>query len=112
MKYKVNWIKTKEGNGIKAGNTLIVKITDARIVSGWIAKKTFYGRKMKQVGQSKNTLSFKLKERKGKRTIPYKKGNYRLKVSAFYKKMKNTQCSNEFEGLRVYIKMSFIKFLT
>jgi len=97
MKYKVNWIKTKEGNGIKAGNTLIVKITDARIVSGWIAKKTFYGRKMKQVGQSKNTLSFKLKEKKGKRTVPYKKGNYILKVSAFDKKNKNNQWSDEFE---------------
>ena len=97
MKYKVNWIKTKEGNGIKAGNTLIVKITDARIVSGWIAKKTWYGRKMKQVDQSKNTLSFKLKQRKGKNTINYKKGKYLLKVSAFDKKNKNNQWTDEFE---------------
>ena len=97
MKYKANWIKTKEGNGIKAGNTLIVKKTDARIVSGWIAKKTFYGRKMKQVDQSKNTLSFKLKEKKGKRTVPYKKGKYMLKVSAFDSKDKNNTWTDEFE---------------
>ena len=97
MKYKVNWIKSSKGNAIKAGKTLIVKITDARIVSGWIAKKTWYGRKMKQVDQSKNTLSFKLKQRKGKNTINYKKGKYLLKVSAFDKKNKNNQWTDEFE---------------
>ena len=97
MKYKTNWIKTKEGNGIKTGNTLIVKVEEARIISGWIAKKTWYGRKMKQVDQAKNMLSFKLKERKKKRTINYKKGLYILKVSAFDKKNKNYQWTDEFE---------------
>ena len=97
MKYKVNWIKTKYGNGIKTGNTLIVKVEEARIISGWIAKKTFYGRKMKQVDQAKNMLSFKLKERKKKRTVNYKKGLYVLKVSAFDKKNKNYQWTDEFE---------------
>ena len=65
-------MKTKDGNGIKTGHTLIVKVEEARIISGWIAKKTWYGRKMKQVDQAKNMLSFKLKERKGKRTVNYK----------------------------------------
>ena len=97
MKYKVNWIKTKEGNGIKTGNTLIVKVEEARIISGWIAKKTWYGRKMKQVDQAKNMLSFKLKERKGKRTVNYKIGKYILKVSAYNKKNKNQQWTDVFE---------------
>ena len=97
MKYKANWIKTKKGNGIKTGNTLIVKVEEARIISGWIAKKTWYGRKMKQVDQAKNMLSFKLKERKGKRTVNYKTGLYILKVSAFNKKNKNYQWTDVFE---------------
>ena len=97
MKYKVNWIKTKYGNGIKTGNTLIVKIQEAVVISGFIKQKTWYGGKMKQVDQAKNTLSFKLKERKKKRTINYKKGLYVLKVSAFDKKNKNYQWTDEFE---------------
>jgi len=97
MKYKVNWIKTKEGNGIKTGNTITVKVIDAITVSGWIAKKTWYGRKMKQVDQAKNMLSFKLKERKGKRTVNYKIGKYILKVSATAKNNKSNTWTDEFE---------------
>ena len=93
MKYKVNFIQTILGNGIKTGQTLTVKISEARIVSGWIARKTFYGRKMVQVDQSKNTLSFKLKTRKGN----YKTGHYILKVSAFDKKNKNQLWTDEFD---------------
>ena len=97
MKYKVNWIKTKNGNGIKSNTVLIVKIEGARIVSGWIAKKTFYGRKMLQVAQDKHTLKFKLKKYKHKRLVGYDTGKYILKVSAFDSQNKNRQWSDEFE---------------
>ena len=97
MKYKANWIKTQYGNGIKAGNTLIVKVTDATIITGVVSRKTWHGKKRLQIDQSKNTLSFKLKEKKGKRTVPYKKGNYHLLVWAYDKKGKSNKWKDEFE---------------
>ena len=56
MKYKVNWIKTKKGNGIKTGKTLNVEIGNAYIVSGFVAKKTWYGKKMLLLDQGINLL--------------------------------------------------------
>ena len=97
MKYKANWIKTKDGNGIKTGHTLIVKVTEARIITGIVSRKTFYGKKRLQIGQSKNTLSLKLKEKKGKLTVNYKKGNYVLLVWAYDKKGKQNKWTDEFE---------------
>ena len=83
-----NQIASKSnGSGVKLG-----WLTE--IASPDLARKKG---KMKQVGQSKNTLSFKLKEKKGKRTVPYKKGKYMLKVSAFDKKNMNKQWTDEFE---------------
>ena len=67
MKYKANWIKTKKGNGIKTGNTITVKVIDAITVSGWIARKTWHGKKIMQIGQGKSLVSFKLKEKKRKK---------------------------------------------
>ena len=97
MKYKANWIKTKKGNGIKTGTVLIVQIEGASTVSGWIAKKTWYGRKMLQVAQNKHTLKFKLKKYKHKKLIGYDTGKYILKVSAFDSKNKNRQWTDRFE---------------
>ena len=67
MKYKANWIKTKKGNGIKTGNSITVKVENAITVSGWIARKTWHGKKIMQIGQGKSLVSFKLKEKKGKK---------------------------------------------
>ena len=86
MKYKANWIKTEKGNGIKTGNTITVKVIDAITVSGWIARKTWHGKKIMQIGQGKSLVSFKLKEKKRKKTVPYKIGRYILKISATDKK--------------------------
>tara|TARA_Y100000310_G_scaffold268583_1_gene281261 strand:- start:374 stop:673 length:300 start_codon:yes stop_codon:yes gene_type:complete len=97
MKYKTNFKQTPDGNGIQTGTVLTVKIEGARIVSGWIAKKTFYGRKMLQVAQDKHTLKFKLKKYKHKRLVGYDTGKYILKVSAFDSQNKNQQWSDEFE---------------
>ena len=97
MKYKVNWIKTKYGNGIKTGNTIIVKVIDAITVSGWIARKTWHGKKIMQVAQGKSFVSFKLKEKKGKKTIPYKTGRYILKISATGKTNISNTWTDEFE---------------
>ena len=68
LKYKANWIKTEKGNGIKTGNTIIVKVVGAITVSGWIARKTWHGKKIMQIGQGKTLVSFKLKEKKRKKT--------------------------------------------
>ena len=96
MKYKANWIKTKKGNGIKTGNTITVKVIDAITISGWIAKKTWYGKKIMQIGQGKTLLSFKLKEKKGKKTVPYKTGRYILKISATGKNKKSNTWTDNF----------------
>ena len=97
MKYKANWIKTKNGNGIKTGNTIIVKVIDAITISGWIARKTWHGRKIMQIGQGKSLVSFKLKEKKRKKTVPYKTGTYILKISATGTKNKSYTWTDEFE---------------
>ena len=97
MKYKVNWIKTKKGNGIKSGKTLNVEIGNAYIVSGFVAKKTWYGKKIMQIGQGKTLVSFKLKEKKRKKTVPYKTGRYILKISATGKNNKSNTWTDEFE---------------
>ena len=75
MKYKVNWIKTKKGNGIKSGKTLNVEIGNAYIVSGFVAKKTWYGKKMLLIDQ----------------------GKYILKVVAYDKKQMKNTWTDEFE---------------
>ena len=97
MKYKANWIKTEKVNGIKTGNTIIVKVIDAITVSGWIARKTWHGRKIMQIGQGKSHVSFKLKEKKRKKTVPYKTGTYTLKISATGKNNKSNTWTDEFE---------------
>ena len=97
MKYKANWIKTKDGNGIKTGNKILVEVNKAITVSGWIAKKTWHGRKIMQVAQGKSFVIFKLKERKGKKTVPYKTGTYILKISATGKNNKSNTWTDEFE---------------
>ena len=97
MKYKANWIKTKNGNGIKTGNTITVKVIDAITVSGWIARKTWHGKKIMQIGQGKSLVSFKLKEKKGKKTVPYKTGTYILKISGTAINNKSTTWTDEFE---------------
>ena len=97
MKYTTNFKQTKDGNGIQSGTVLTVKINGAKIVSGWIAKKTFWGRKMVQVAQDKHTLKFKLKKYKHKKLVNYKTGNYILKVSAFDTQNKNQQWTDEFQ---------------
>ena len=97
MKYKANWIKTQDGNGIKTGNTITVKVIDAITISGWIARKTWHGRKIMQIGQGKSLVSFKLKEKKRKKTIPYKTGTYILKISATAKNNKSNTWTDEFE---------------
>ena len=97
MKYKANWIKTKEGNGIKTGKTITVKVIDAITISGWIARKTWHGKKIMQIGQGKTLLSFKLKEKKRKKTVNYKLGRYILKISATGKNNKSNTWTDEFE---------------
>ena len=97
MNYKANWIKTKKGNGIKTGNTITVKVVNAITVSGWIARKTWHGKKIMQIGQGKTLVSFKLKEKKGKKTVPYKTGTYILKISATAINNKSTTWTDEFE---------------
>ena len=97
MKYKANWIKTKNGNGIKTGNTITVKVIDAITISGWIAKKTWQGKKIMQIGQGKSIVSFKLKEKKRKKPVPYKTGRYILKISATGKNNKSNTWTDEFE---------------
>ena len=97
MKYKANWIKTKKGNGIKAGNSITVKVIGATTVSGWIARKTWHGKKIMQIDQGKTILSFKLKEKKGKKTVPYKTGSYILKISATDKSNKSNTWQDQFE---------------
>ena len=97
MKYKANWIKTASGNGIKTGNTITVKVVGAITVSGWIARKTWHGKKIMQIGQGKTLVSFKLKEKKDKKTIPYKTGRYILKISATDKNNNSNKWTDEFE---------------
>ena len=97
MKYKANWIKTEKGNGIKTGNTITVKVVGAITVSGWIARKTWYGKKIMQIGQGKTLVSFKLKEKKGKKTVPYKTGRYILKISATGKNNISNTWTDKFE---------------
>jgi len=97
MKYKANWIKTEKGNGIKTGNTITVKVIDAITVSGWIARKTWHGRKIMQVAQGKCLVSFKLKKKKRKKTVPYKTGTYTLKISATSKNNKSNTWTDDFE---------------
>jgi len=97
MKYKANWIKTEKGNGIKTGNTITVKVIGAITVSGWIAKKTWHGKKIMQIGQGKTLVSFKLKEKKWRKTKPYKTGRYILKISATGKNNKSNTWTDEFE---------------
>ena len=97
MKYKANWIKTEKGNGIKTGNTITVKVIDAITVSGWIARKTWHGRKIMQVAQGKCLVSFKLKKKKSKKTVPYKTGTYTLKISATSKNNKSNTWTDDFE---------------
>ena len=97
MKYKANWIKTEKGNGIKTGNTITVKGIGAITISGWIARKTWHGKKIMQIGQGKTLVSFKLKEKKRKKTVPYKTGRYILKISATGKNNKSNTWTDEFE---------------
>jgi len=97
MKYKANWIKTEKGNGIKTGNTITVKVIGAITISGWIAKKSWYGKKIMQIGQGKTLLSFKLKEKKRNKIIHYKTGRYILKISATGKNNKSNTWTDEFE---------------
>ena len=97
MKYKANWIKTKNGNGIKTGNSIIVKVNEAITVSGWIARKTWHGRKIMQIGQGKTLVSFKLKEKRMGKTVPYKTGRYTLKISATSKTNKSNTWTDDFE---------------
>jgi len=62
MKYTANWHRNKRyGNAVKSGAKLNVKISGAVIVSGMIYKKTWYGKKLLQIQQSKNKISFLLK---------------------------------------------------
>ena len=97
MNYKANWIKTKKGNGIKTGNSITVKVVNAITVSGWIARKTWHGKKIMQVAQGKSLISFKLKEKKRKKTVPYKTGTYTLKISATSKNNKSNTWTDDFE---------------
>ena len=97
MKYNANFVKSKKGNAIKTGKTLICKVTDARIVSGWLAKKTWYGKKLLQIDQGKNSLKFKLVKKKGGKTVNYETGTYIVKLSAFCKCNKNQQWTDVFE---------------
>jgi hypothetical protein len=93
MKYKVNWIKTKKGNGIKSGKTLNVEIGNAYIVSGFVAKKTWYGKKMLLIDQGKDKLKFLLKKKGGN----FETGKYILKVVAYDKKQMKNTWTDEFE---------------
>ena len=97
MKYKANWIKTEKGNGIKTGNSIIVKVNEAITVSGWIARKTWHGKKIMQVAQGKSHVSFKLKEKRMGKTVPYKTGRYTLKISATSKTNKSNTWTDDFE---------------
>ena len=92
MKYKVNWINTPKGNGIKAGKTLIVKVSDTKLISGWVAKKKWYGSKKLQIGQGTNELKFKLLPIK-----KYEKGKYVLRVIAHDKTWQYKKWRDVFE---------------
>ena len=70
---------------------------NAITVSGWIAKKTWHGKKIMQIDQGKTILSFKLKEKKGKKTVPYQTGRYILKISATNKSNNSNTWTDEFE---------------
>ena len=50
-----------------------------------------------QLDQGKTILSFKLKEKKGKKTVPYKTGSYILKISATDKSNKSNTWQDQFE---------------
>jgi hypothetical protein len=94
LKYKVNWIK---GN-IKLGGTLTVKVSDAYTIAGFVKQrwKGLFWR-LKQVDQGKNSLSFKLKERKRGKLTSYPKGKYQLRVSAYDKRNRQQIWTEEFE---------------
>jgi len=98
MKYKANWIRTNKGNGIKAGNTLIVKVENAVVTTGIISLK-WHGLfwKRLQIAQGKTIVSFKLKKKKGKKTVPYDNGHYKLIVRASDKNHKGYGWKDEFE---------------
>ena len=92
MKYKTNFKSSKKGNSIKSGQTLNVSITGAKSISGWVAKKTWYGKKVLQIDQGTNKLKFKLKPQ-----AKFKPGKYILKISAFDQKWKNYYWQDIFE---------------
>ena len=50
-----------------------------------------------QVAQGKCLVSFKLKERKMGKTVPYKTGRYTLKISATSKTDKSNTWTDDFE---------------
>ena len=50
-----------------------------------------------QVAQGKSLVSFKLKEKKRKKTVPYKTGTYILKISATGKNNKSNTWTDDFE---------------
>ena len=50
-----------------------------------------------QIGQGKTLVSFKLKEKKGKKTVPYKTGRYILKISATGKNNISNTWTDKFE---------------
>ena len=77
MKYKANWIKTKKGNGIKSGTDLIIKTSGSIVVSGWIGKKKFFPNIL-QVGQGRDSLTFKLKP-----SSKFTMGKYELRLRAY-----------------------------
>ena len=93
MKYKTNFVNHKtKGNSIKSGGTLNVSIVGAKVISGWVAKKTWYGKKLLQVDQGTNKLKFLLKPKS-----KFVSGKYILKVDCFDKSWKNYRWKDEFE---------------
>ena len=97
MKYTANWHRNKRnGNSENSGSKLNVKISGAVIVSGMIYKKTWYGKKLLQIQQSKNKITFLLKQYKNRKVTGYDTGHYTLKISAYNSKYQHNLWTDNF----------------
>ena len=90
--YLVNWIKTDKGNGIKAGDTIIVNCKDAGHISGGIYKNNFPVTINQVMGDS---ISFKTKRGYFGRKLP--KGTYLLRIRGNYADYRGFGYDDKFE---------------
>jgi len=85
MNYKVNFYKGKKGNSIKAGDRLIVDVPTATVLTGTLSRKSIFPgfKKVVQIAQGKNQITFLLKKKSKGRTVNFSPGKYELNVRAY-----------------------------